>query len=333
MGAVFRIRHALHAGPVPRPYVAAPPRRQAARLSLASRRGDAARVWLAYSQLALSMALVGANVGVAKLLAEDLPVPMILGLRCALAVAVLWPLARALEGRVRPSRGVLWNLAWQAAFGTALYNLALLAGLRLTTALEAGLILATLPAVVAVGGALWLREKLPPRQWAAVALAAFGMGALVLARVAAEGHGSALGNLLVFVGVCGEAMYVLLARRVAGQVPVVTASLWMQGFSLLMLAPLCLPLLGSVAALAAPEVAGLLVFHSLTSSVLCLLLWYAGMRRAPAGIAGVFTAFLPASAAAVAVLLLGEPFGLVHAAGFVLLTGSLLLATWPARRG
>jgi len=289
-------------------------------------------VILAYLQLALSMALVGANVGVAKILAESLPVPMILGLRCALAVLVLWPLARVMEGRSAVERRALWNLALQAAFGTVLYNVALLAGLRLTTALEAGLILATLPAVVAVGGAAWLRERLPARQWAAVALAAFGMGALVLARVASEGHGSALGNLLVFAGVCGEAMYVLLAKRIAGRVPVVTASLWMQVFSLLMLLPLCLPVLGATGALASPAVAGLLVFHGLTTSVLCLLLWYAGLKRAPAGIAGVFTVFLPATSAAVAVGILGEPFTAVHGAGFVLLLGSLLLATWPSSR-
>lgn len=289
-------------------------------------------MFLAYSQLALSMALVGANVGVAKLLADSLPIPMIAGLRCALAVIVLWPLARGMEGTVRLDRRTLWNLALQAAFGTVIYNAALLAGLRLTTALEAGLILATLPAVVAIGGALWLRERLPARQWAAVTLAAFGMGALVLARVAAEGGGSALGNLLVFAGVCGEAMYVLLARRIAGRAPVITATFWMQLFSLLMLLPFCLPVIGSAAALAVPATAGLLVFHSLTTSVLCLLLWYSGMKRVPAGLAGIFTAFLPASAALVAILLLGEPFTAVHGAGFVLLTGSLLLATWPTRR-
>lgn len=289
-------------------------------------------MFLAYSQLALSMALVGANVAVAKLLAESLPVALILGLRCLLAVVVMLPLARAMEGSLRTTPRVLWNLALQALFGTLLYNLALLAGLRLTTALEAGLILATLPAVVAVGGALWLRERLPARQWAAVALAAFGMGALVLARVAAEGHGSALGNLLVFLGVCGEAMYVLLARRIAGQVPVVTATFWMQLFSFVLLLPLALPVVGAASALAEPAISALLVFHSLTSSVICLLLWYAGMKRAPAGIAGVFTAFLPATAAAVAVGVLGEPFTAVHGAGFVLLLGSLLLATWPTRR-
>jgi drug/metabolite transporter (DMT)-like permease len=286
----------------------------------------------AYLQLAAAMALVGANVAVAKLLAEALPIPLIACLRCALACLVLWPLARAMDGPVRPDRAALRNLALQAAFGTVLYNVGLLAGLRLTTALEGGLVLATLPAVVGIGSALWLRERLSPRQWAAVALAAGGMAAITLARVGTAGTaGSVLGNALVFAGVCGEAVYVLLAKRLAGRLPVVTASLWMQALSAAMLLPLALPGVEAVAALAKPRLAGLLAFHSLTASVLCLLLWYAGLRRAPASVAGVFTAFLPATAAAVAVTLLGEAFTGVHAAGFALMLGSVLLATWPRR--
>lgn len=289
----------------------------------------------AYAQLALSMALVGANVGVAKLLAEALPIPLIACLRCLLACLVLWPLARALEGRPRLGGPALRNLALQALFGTALYNAGLLAGLRLTTALEGGLVLATLPAVVALGSALWLRERLAPRQWTAAALAAGGMAAIMVAplgaRLGGEGHGSALGNALVFAGVCGEAVYVLLAKRLSGRVPVITASLWMQLFSALVLLPFSLPGLGAVAALAEPSLGGLLVFHSLTASVLCLLLWYAGLQRVPAGVAGIFTGFLPAAAALTAVLMLGERFTATHAVGFALMGGSLLLATWPRR--
>ena len=135
----------------------------------------------------------------------------------------------------------------------------------------------------------------------------------------------------MFLGVCGEAIYVLLARRVAGAVPVFTASFWMQLFSALVLLPFAAPGFGAVAVLADPQLLALLVFHSLTASVLCLLLWYAGMKRVPAATAGVFTAFLPASAAVTAVLLLGESFSPVHAAGFVLMMGSVLLATWPSR--
>ncbi|HWL83432.1 MAG TPA: DMT family transporter [Roseomonas sp.] len=288
----------------------------------------------AYAQLGAAMALVGINVAVAKLLAAALPVAMIAGLRCLLACLVLWPLARMIEGQVRPSAHVLRNLAGQAVLGTLLYNAALLAGLRHTTALEAGLVLATLPAVIALGSALWLRERLPPRQWAAAALAAFGMASITLARLAGgeQAEGSLLGNALVFLAVCGEASYVLLAKRIAGRVPVITASFWMQAFSTLFLLPFWLPFLGAAHALAAPNLAGLLVFHSLTASVLCLLLWYAGLKRAPAGVAGVFTALLPAAAAVVAVALLGEAFQPMHALGFALMLASIGLATWPGRR-
>ncbi len=287
---------------------------------------------LPYGQLALAMILVGANVGVAKLLADTLPIAMIAFLRCALAVAVLWPLARMIEGRVSVPAAVKRNLALQAIFGTAIYNAGLLAGLRLTSALEGGLVLATLPAVVALGSFLWLRERLSARQWLAAGLAGFGMAAITLGRLGGGGGGSALGNLLVFLGVCGEAIYVLLARRVAGAVPVITASFWMQTFSAAVLLPFAAPGFGAVAALADPHLLALLVFHSLTASVLCLLLWYAGMKRVPAATAGVFTAFLPASAAVTAVLFLGEAFGAVHAAGFALMMGSVMLATWPSRR-
>jgi drug/metabolite transporter (DMT)-like permease len=286
----------------------------------------------AYAMLAASMSLVGANVPVAKLLAEDLPIPLIAFLRCALACLVLWPLKRAIEPRSRPPREVMRNLFWQAAFGTALYNAGLLAGLRLTTALEGGLVLATLPAVVAIGSALWLGERLSPRAWAAAALAALGMAAINTVRADAGGEGSLLGNALVFAGVVGEAVYVLLAKRAAGRVGVITAAFWMQVFSAAQLAPfaaLSLPWLAPGAANASN--AALLLFHALTASVLCLLLWYGGMRRAAANVAGVFSAFLPATAAVLGVAVLGERFTAVHAVGLLVMLASIGLATWPAR--
>jgi drug/metabolite transporter (DMT)-like permease len=279
------------------------------------------------------MALVGANVAVAKLLAEALPIALVAFLRCLLACAVLWPMAHLRDGRAGvPKSAALGNLALQALFGTAVYNAGLLAGLRLTGALEAGLVLSTLPAVVALGGAMWLRESLPPRGWAAVALAVAGMAAITLARADGSGSGSATGNALVFAGVCGEAIYVLLARRIAGQVPVLTASLWMQFFSAAVLLPFALPGFGAAGALtASPALLALLVFHSLTASVLCVVLWYAGMRRVPVGVAGLFTGLLPATAALVAVVVLGEPVSAAHAAGFALMAASLLAAFWRPR--
>jgi drug/metabolite transporter (DMT)-like permease len=278
------------------------------------------------------MALAGANVGVAKWLAESLPIPLIAGLRCALACLVLWPLMRLTDGAPRLKPRLARNLLAQAALGTVLYNAALLAGLRWTTALEGGLVLATLPAVVALGAWALLGERPAARQLAAVALAAAAMALLVLGRPAGASEGSALGNALVLVAVCGEAAYVLLAKRIAGELPVVTASFWMQLFSALLLLPFCLPEWRSLAHLAETSILLWLVFHALTSSVLCLLLWYGGLRRAPAGIAGVFTVFLPATAAIVAVTVLGEHFTVLHGVGFGLMAASVLLAVARPRR-
>lgn len=285
---------------------------------------------LALFQLAAAMMMVGANVVIGKLLAQALPVSLILFLRCVLAVIVLAPFAW--RGLGVPRAAVLLNLVAQAALGTLGYNIALLAGLRRTGALEAGLVLATMPAVVALGAAALLGERLSGRRWLAVLLAVGGMAALTLRHGGGLGGGLA-GDALVFLAVCGEAGYMLLAKHNATQIGVIPAAFWMQAASAALLAPLALPeLAGHMAALAGWRLSGLLALHSVTASVLAVVLWYAGMQRAPANLAGVFTVLLPATAALLAVLLLGETLTLPLAAGFALMLGSILLATWPGRR-
>lgn len=282
-------------------------------------------------QLAAAMVLVGANVVVGKVLAASLPVPLILFLRCGLASLVLLPWA--LRARAWPARGVALNLAGQAAVGTVGYNVALLAGLRLTGALEAGLVLATLPAVMAVGSAVGLRERLSGRRWAAVALASGGMAALTLGRGGGAGAvGTVAGDALVFAAVCCEASYMLLSKRSASRIGILAGAFWMQAFGTAMLAPF-VPgeLVRMAAVVTTPRIAGLLVFHSLTASLLAVVLWYGGMRRAPANLAGVFTVLLPATAAGLAVVALGERMTVALGVGFGLMLGSILVATWPGR--
>jgi drug/metabolite transporter (DMT)-like permease len=281
-------------------------------------------------QLAMAMVLVGANVVVGKELAAALPVPLILFLRCGLATILLAPWA--MRAGAWPARGLALNLAVQAAVGTVGYNTALLAGLRLTGALEAGLVLATLPAVMAVGAAVVLGERLSGRRWAAVVLATGGMAALTLGRGGGAG-GTLAGDLLVFAAVCCEASYMLLSKRSANRIGVYAGAFWMQAFGTVLLAPLALGDVARMAAVVAtPWIGGLLVFHSLTASVFAIVLWYGGMRRAPANLAGVFTILLPTSAAALAVLVLGERMTIALAVGFGLMFASILVATWPRRR-
>ncbi len=265
------------------------------------------------------MILVGANVPVGKLLAAELPVPVILFLRCLLACLVLAPMGRL----ARPTRAAGWNLTLQALLGTVLYNVALLAGLRRTGALDAGLVLATLPAIVAVGAALFLRERLTRRSWLAVLLAAGGMAALASARPASSG--TLAGDALVLVAVCGEAGYVLLAKRNSGRLSVISSTFWMQVASVMLLLPFAIPAIPHT--VLTWRLTGLLAFHGLTASVLAVLLWYGGLRRVPAATAGVFAGLLPLTAGILAIGLLGETPDAPQVIGAVLLLGSIAAAT------
>jgi drug/metabolite transporter (DMT)-like permease len=75
----------------------------------------------------------------------------------------------------------------------------------------------------------------------------------------------------------------------------------------------------------------LLVFYALAASIWTVWLWMTGLKVVPAGEAGVFTALLPVSAAAVGVLVLGEPLSLVQVLAFVCALAGVLLATARSR--
>ena len=76
---------------------------------------------------------------------------------------------------------------------------------------------------------------------------------------------------------------------------------------------------------------GLLVFYAIAASMATVWLWMTGLRHVPASSAGVFTVFLPISAAAVGELLLGERFSAVQAVAYGVALAGVVLATWPSR--
>ena len=62
----------------------------------------------------------------------------------------------------------------------------------------------------------------------------------------------------------------------------------------------------------------LIIYYSLTASVLSFILWYKGIAKVPASVAGLFTVFMPVSSALIGVTFLHESFTWKHAIGMVL---------------
>ena len=72
----------------------------------------------------------------------------------------------------------------------------------------------------------------------------------------------------------------------------------------------------------------LLVAYAICASVVTVWLWMTGLRHVDASSAGVFTVFLPLSAAAVGVLVFGETFTAMQIAAFALAIVGVVLAAW-----
>jgi drug/metabolite transporter (DMT)-like permease len=294
------------------------------------------RRFQAYLLLAASMALVGSYVALSKPLVAVLPVFALAFLRFGIAAVAMLPWTARAAGEPPLTRQEQWQLFTMSFFGNFLFSICMLSGIALTTATAAGVILATLPAVVALLSWLLLREWLGARALLAVVLAVGGIALLQFARGEADTslRTNLVGNLLMLGAVACEAIYVILAKRLAaGRAPLRVSAL-INLWGLALMTPLGLWQLSTLELSAVrPALWLLLVFYALAASLFAVWLWMAGMKHVKANEAGVFTVALPISATLVGVLLLGEQFTLLHATALLLATaGVVLIATAPASR-
>src|SRR5262245_32158419 len=117
------------------------------------------------------MALVGSYVGLSKLLLAAFPVFLLAWLRFAIgAVAMLSWLPRQ-PGEAPLSRHDRQLLFWESFLGNFLFSICMLYGVMLSSAVAAGVVMAAIPAAVAVLSWLFLRERIPLRTAAAIACA------------------------------------------------------------------------------------------------------------------------------------------------------------------
>jgi drug/metabolite transporter (DMT)-like permease len=234
-------------------------------------------------------------------------------------------------GETPLSRHDRWLLFWESFLGNFLFSICMLYGVALSSALAAGVIMAAIPAAVALLSWLFLRERIAPRVLAGIACAVGGIALVSLSKDEGAG-GSAWGALLLAAAVVCEASYVVIGKRLTGNVSAKRISALVNLWGLALVAPLALwqALRFDFAAVAAPTWA-LLLFYSLAASMWTVWLWMTGLKHVPASRAGVFTVMLPVSAAAVGVMFLGERFSTAQAAAFALALAGVLLATWPGR--
>ncbi len=291
---------------------------------------------LALLSLAASMSLVGSYVALSKPLAAVFPVMLLAWLRFGIGgVAMLHWLRKPADeppmtGRTR------WLLFLESFFGNFLFTLCMIAGMRLTTAVAASVIMASIPAVVALLGWLILRERMSLRIALSVLCAVSGVALLALGRdthaAGAATPSSWLGYALLFAAVVCEASYSIIGKLLTARLSPrrITALINLWGLALSTPLGLYAAWQFDFASVPAP-VWLLLLFYALAACVGTVWLWMTGLRVIPASQAGVFTVMLPVGTALTGVLALGETLNPVQGLALAIALLGVLMATLPGR--
>lgn len=293
----------------------------------------APRLPVAYLCLAASMALVGVYVALSKPLVAAFPVFLLAWLRCGIGAVAMGGWLRRAPGELPLSRHDRRLLFLESFLGNFLFTVCMLYGVSLSSALAAGIIMAAIPAIVAVLSWLTLGERISPRVAAGIGCAVAGIVLVSLARHPGPQDGSWLGNLLLFGAACCEASYVVIGKRLAARLSARRISAMVNLWGLLLVTPFGW---WQAADFDFPAVQpgswGLLLFYALAASVATVWLWMTGLKRVPASSAGIYTVLLPTTAAVVGVLWLGERYTSAQVAAFALALAGIVLATWPVNR-
>jgi drug/metabolite transporter (DMT)-like permease len=288
--------------------------------------------WLSYLCLAAAMALVGSYVGFSKLLVLVFPVFLLAWLRFGIAAVAMAGWVRRAPNEAPLSAHDRKLLFVESFFGNFLFSICMLFGVSLTSALAAGVIMAAIPAAVALMSWGLLRERITPRVLVAIACGVGGIALVsVVQRAGSDGAGSLWGNLLLLGAVLCEATYVVIGKKLTGNVSAKRISALVNLWGLALVTPFGVwQALGHDFAAVSGASWWLLLFYSLAASMATVWLWMTGLKHVPASSAGVFTVLLPVSAAAVGVVFLGEHFSSVQLAAYALALAGVVLATWQS---
>ena len=169
----------------------------------------------------------------------------------------------------------------ESFLGNFLFSICMLFGVAATSALAAGVVMAAIPAAVALLARIFLGERIRPRVMLAIGCAAAGIALLAWARGGAGAHAAApwWGYALLLGAVFCEASYVVIGKRLTGGVSArrISAIINLWGFALVTPFGIWQALRFDFAAVA-PSLWLLLVFYALAASIWSVWLWMRGFE-------------------------------------------------------
>lgn len=293
--------------------------------------------FVASVKVILAMIIVGSSVVAGKLLAQSFPVFLASELRFLVATIIMVPILIRIEGFSSIQKREMLILFLQGLFGVFLYSIFMLYGLTFTTAIDAGIITSTIPAVTGGLAFLFLKERLTKSVSVGILLAVLGTLIINVVGSASDierGSSPIFGNLLIFGAVICEALFIILGKFVSQRVSPLAISTIVSVLGTILFLPLSL-YEGAKFNFEGVTMAewGLILYFGIVVTVIAFILMYQGVSKVPASTVGVLTGVLPISSVLLSVLILGEKISFFHFIGISFtLTAILLIGKQPAKK-
>jgi isopentenyl diphosphate isomerase/L-lactate dehydrogenase-like FMN-dependent dehydrogenase/drug/metabolite transporter (DMT)-like permease len=281
----------------------------------------------------LAQTIGGLTPAFTKLALEGFSPWTLVACRQALGAVILLGIYRAT--RTAPARALTtrdwWLLVALAWAGFALPMSLLAFGIERSTATHCALMAPLEPLGIALGGALWLGERLTIPRVGALVLGGLGATLIVTGSDAGAGTGDRAGDALIVVGYLAWSIYTLAAKPLSARHAPERVTL--------LAAALTVPPLLALAAAESPrrepdiEALGWLLLLAVLSSALCSLAWNRALHTISASTMAAFIFVQPVVGWAAGALFLGEPVGASAPLGAGLIAAGVAWVGRAERRG
>jgi drug/metabolite transporter (DMT)-like permease len=274
------------------------------------------------------MIVWGSTFVVTKKAVEEIPPLTLAALRFVVATATFIPLVimrGGFHGLPRPVPVI--PLLLMAFTGIALFTSGFNFGLMYGSAVQGSLIYAFVPAAVAIGAVVTLRERISRRRMFGILLSVAGVA---LVAVGGEKDASSpnpmLGAVWMLATVIAWAVYTIVAKRLSGGDQIVVIAC-ISGIGTLMLLPFAaVELMHDPRPMPSMQAWVAVIYMGVIASALAYLLYSLALRVLDASLVGALTNLDPIVGVITAVIFLGEPLEGWQVVGGVI----ALLGMWLA---
>ncbi len=275
-------------------------------------------------KMTVATVLLGSYLVASKLILREVPVFTATFVRLVSAALVLglYLLLRPPGGPpVRPGRRDGAVLFAQTLLGVFLFSVFAMYGVKLTGAIEAGVLLGMVPISISLVAVVFLRERLSIRRGLGIAVAVAGAAGINALSASGPGGGSheLLGALLLVCAVLCEAVFVTFGKLLARPIPPAKLSLILSVTGALLFAgPAVAETDWSALGQISWQTWALMVYTGVAINGIAVVLLYDSLDSVDTTVVAAFTALTPVSGAILSVVLLGEKLHAYHLAGMLL---------------